>query len=234
MIQTWTDIARGPLLWAALAFMVLGLLRLVAVTAIDLARVVCRAGDRSVRWRAAAAATVKWLIPLGKARNRPLYSLTTIALHVSILVVPVFLAGHVALIRRGTGLSWPAIPNALADVLTLVAVATAVAAVVQRALARDSRYLSRFQDYAIPLVVAVPFVTGFLVMHPAWNPFSFDAVFLAHALSGNLVMILIPLTKLSHVVLMPAAQFVSEASWHFPPDAGSRVAAALGRDRDPV
>ena len=63
---------------------------------------------------------------------------------------------------------------------------------------------------------------------------AFDAMLLAHVLSGNLVMILIPLTKLSHVVLMPATQFVSEVSWHYPPDAGSRVAAALGKCKEPI
>ena len=30
--------------------------------------------------------------------------------------------------------------------------------------------LSRPGDYLLPLVVAIPFATGFLAMHPAWNP----------------------------------------------------------------
>ena len=105
---------------------------------------------------------------------------------------------------------------------------------IQRALARSSRSLSRFQDYAIPLVVAVPFASGFLVTHPLWNPFAFNATLLVHVMSANIVMILVPITKISHCVLLPLTQLVSEVAWHFPPDGGSKVAAALGKEGEPI
>ena len=113
--------------------------------------------------------------------------------------------------------------------LTVVAIVAVLALVVERLAAGDSRALSRFQDYALPLVIGVPFASGFLVMHPGCNPFPYEATLLAHVLSANLLLILIPLTKLSHMVLLPAMQLVSELAWHFPPDAGSKVAAALRR-----
>jgi nitrate reductase gamma subunit len=119
-------------------------------------------------------------------------------------------------------------------VLTIVAIITAVALIIQRASARATRKLSRFQDYAIPLVVAAPFVTGFLVMHPAWNPFSHQASLFVHIMSGNLAFILMPLTKLSHAILLPSVQMVSEVGWHWPADGGSKVAAALHKEGEPV
>jgi nitrate reductase gamma subunit len=149
-------------------------------------------------------------------------------------VVPMFLAGHIALLTGALGLWWPAIPNGLADVLTVVAVVTAVALVVQRAAASATRSLSRFQDYALPLVIAVPFASGFLVMHPAVNPFAYEATLLVHIFSANLVLILIPITKLSHVVLIPTVQLVSEVAWHWPADAGSKLAVTLGKENEPV
>jgi len=106
--------------------------------------------------------------------------------------------------------------------------------VIQRVGARDSRALSRFQDYALPLFIAVPFLSGFLVMHPAWNPFSRDPALLVHVLSADLLMFLVPLTKLSHMILLPFTQLVSELAWHFPPDAGSRVAVTLGKENEPI
>ena len=150
--------------------------------------------------------------------------------HIAILIVPVFLAGHIALWFRSTGLSWPAIPNTLADVLTIVAVTAAVALVVQRLAAKPTRALSRFQDYALPLVIALPFVSGFMVMHPAYNPYSYSAVLFVHVMSANLVMVLIPLTKLTHAVLLPGVQLVAELGWHWPADAGSRLAVTLGKE----
>ena len=43
-----------------------------------------------------------------------------------------------------------------------------------------------------------------------------------------------PLTKLSHMILMPFTQLVSELAWHFPPDAGTRVAVTLGKENEPI
>ena len=113
-------------------------------------------------------------------------------------------------------------------------VAPAVALLVLRVGSSASRSLSRFQDYALPPLIGVPFVTGFLVMHPASNPFSYEAVLLVHVMSANLIFILMPITKLSHAILVPSVQFVSEIGWKWPADSGSRVAAALGKEEAPV
>jgi nitrate reductase gamma subunit len=153
---------------------------------------------------------------------------------VGIILVPLFLAGHIKLWREGVGLSWPALPNGIATTLTWIVIATAILVVVQRISARDSRVLSRFQDYALPLFIVVPFLTGFLVMHPAWNPFARDPVLLVHVLSADLLIFMVPLTKLSHMILMPFTQLVSELAWHWPPKAGSQVAAALGKENEPI
>jgi hypothetical protein len=53
-------------------------------------------------------------------------------------------------------------------------------------------------------------------------------------MSANLLFILIPLTKLSHMVLLPEVQLVSEVAWHWPEDAGSRVAVTLGKEDMPI
>jgi len=145
-----------------------------------------------------------------------------------------FLAGHSALWRRGLGLSWPALPNLLADVLTIVAVAAAVLLVLERAIAKDTRAIGRFQDYFLPLFIALPFATGFLVMHPAWNLFPYELTLLIHVMSANVLLVLIPLTKLSHAALMPGSQLITEMAWHWPRDAGRRVGVALGKEGEPV
>ncbi len=226
--------ARGPIFRAALVFMVLGLMRHVVVTVTELRKMVNRAGNKDVAYRQVLTATVKWLLPVGQIRQRFFFSITSFVFHVAIIIVPIFLAGHIALWESGTGLSWLAISNGLADILTIAAVATALLLVLQRAMARDSRALSRFGDYALPLLIAVPFVSGFLVMHPTWNPFSYNAALLVHIMSANFLMILIPITKLSHMVLLPATQLVSELGWHFAPDAGEKVALDLGKEGQPI
>ena len=233
-METWLEWARGPFFWAALTFMFLGLARHVLVTIWEVVRNTRRAGDRRLPYRQIAAATLAWLYPPGKLKDRLVFGLTSLVFHIAILLVPIFLAGHIALWERSVGISWPAIPNLLADILTVVAVVTGMLLVLQRAIARDTRSLSRFQDYALPLLVAFPFAWGFLVMHPAWNPFPYELTLLIHVMSANVLLILIPLTKLSHCVLLPGTQMVSEVAWHWPPDAGRKVGIALGKEGEPV
>lgn len=233
-LQAWVELARGPLFRACLAFLILGLLRHAVITVWEMAAILYRAGDKVIPWRQVAAATLKWLFLAGQLKHRIFFGLVTLVFHVSILLTPIFLAGHISLWKRALGLSWPSISNNTADVLTITTLLTAMLLVVLRALAQDSRALSRFQDYALPLVIAVPFATGFLVMHPVLNPCGYEAMLLMHVMSANFLLVLIPLTKLSHMILLPATQLVSELAWHFPPDAGSRVAAALGKEKEPI
>jgi nitrate reductase gamma subunit len=233
-VEGWIAFARGPMFRAALLFMVLGLVRHAVMTIWEMRRMFRRAGDKTIPYRKVFITTVKWLFPVGKIHQRLPYSLTTLVFHVSVIVVPIFLAGHIALWAAGTGVSWPAISNGLADILTIAAVATALLLVVERAAAADSRVLSRFQDYAIPLLIALPFASGFLVRHPTWNPFPLDAALFVHVVSANLLLILIPLTKLSHMILLPATPMVTELAWHFPPDAGRQVGVMLDKVEQPI
>ena len=238
-MESWVEWARGPAFLFAFSFMLLGLIRHVVLTGWEVIRAMRRAGDKTLPYRQILIATLSWLLPVGKLKDRFFLSVTSLLFHIAILIVPIFLGGHFALWARGLSIRWPtiswlAIPNQLADVLTIVAIITAVALVIQRAAARATRALSRFQDYAIPLIIAVPFVSGFFVMHPSLNPFSYEAALFIHIMSGNLVFVLIPITKLSHLALIPTVQLVSEVAWHWPPDAGGKLAVALGKENEPI
>ena len=243
-MESWLEWARGPAFIFAFTFMLLGLTRHVALTTWEVARAMYRAGDKTLPYGQIFVATLKWLVPVEKLKDRLVFSLTSVSFHIAILIVPIFLGGHIALWLRGLRISWPAkpsqlipwvaIPNQLADVLTIIAIITAVALVIQRAAAGPTRALSRFQDYVIPLIVAVPFASGFLVMHPSVNPFSYQAMLFIHVMSANVLFVLIPITKLSHMALIPGVQLVSEVAWRWPPDAGSRLAVTLGKENEPI
>lgn len=233
-MDAWLEWARGPAFRFSIVFMMLGLIRHVILTVYEVCRAMRRAGDKSLPAGKILSATIKWLFPVQVIKNRLMFSLTSIVFHIAIIIVPLFLAGHIALWRRGLGISWPAIPSSVADVLSIVAVLSALALVLQRLSATATRSLSRPQDYILPLIVALPFATGLMVMHPAANPFSFNLMMFLHVMSGNLIFVLIPLTKLTHVVLVPSVQLVSEVGWHWPPDAGSRVGLALGKEGKPI
>jgi hypothetical protein len=48
------------------------------------------------------------------------------------------------------------------------------------------------------LIAAAPFITGFLAYHQ-WGPYK--AILIIHILCGEIMLIAIPFTKLSHMIL---------------------------------
>ncbi len=233
-MEAWLELGKGPLFRVALVVMALGLVRHLALTLLEARRAYARAGDRVIPVRRVLRETLAWLLPTHRLRNRWPYSATTVAFHVGVILVPVFLAGHIALLGGALGFTWPALPADVATVLTLLTLTAALAVVAQRVSSRESRALGGFQDYALPLLVALVFASGFAVGHPAWNPFGRDPVLLTHVLAGDLLLFLVPFTKLTHMVLLPLTRFVGELAWHFPPDAGQKVGVALGKEDEPI
>ena len=90
--------------------------------------------------------------------------------HVGAVVVPVFLAAHVALWKGALGVSLPALSEGAADLLTLLTIVCVVVLFVYRVTTPRARALSRASDYAILGLVLAPFLTGFLAAHPTLNP----------------------------------------------------------------
>jgi nitrate reductase gamma subunit len=233
-MNAWLEWARGPAFLFAFTFMVVGLLRHLLLTLWQITRTWACAGDSCLPLKQIALATGKWLLPVGKIRDQPLFTLTSILFHIAILIVPWFLAGHLLLWSRATGWSWPALPGPFADALTLLAIAAAAGLVLQRLASRTQRDLSRWRDYALPLLVALPFVTGFLFMHPGLIPLPFETLYFLHVMSANLLMIAIPLTRLTHAIMVPSLQLLSDLVWHWPLEAGSSVARALGKEGEVI
>jgi nitrate reductase gamma subunit len=193
-----------------------------------------RTQNRKIPYRKVLQDTLLWLFPFKNLRNRLWYSITSAIFHIGLIMVPVFLSAHILLWRQGTGVFWPALSKSLADWLTASTILAGSALVIGRAAHIQSRAISRFQDFSLPILLIVPFVTGFLASHPALNPFSYEVAMLIHTMSGNVIFVLIPFTKLAHAVLLPTSQLVSEMAWHFPADAGVKVAMALQKEVNQV
>jgi nitrate reductase gamma subunit len=236
-MEQWLEWARGPVFRACLAIMLLGLLRVVLINTVTVARLLHRSrkNSREVAWKRVLTEALPWFFPFKKALETSVaFSLTSILFHVAIIITPIFLSAHILLWKRGLGISWPAISYSAADYLTLIAIITGIALLAQRVGARDSRALSRVQDYLLPVLIVIPFITGYLAMHPGLNPFGYNGTMFVHVMSGNLILLLIPFTKMSHVALFPGTQLVSELGWHLQPGAGEQVALILGKENQPI
>jgi nitrate reductase gamma subunit len=233
-VAEWLQWARGPAFRLSIALMILGLLRLALLNTINISNVLARSRDRKIPWNTVLRDTARWLFPYKKIQPQIAFTVASVLFHVAAIVTPIFLAAHIRLWQRGTGISWAAIPQALADYLTLIAIAAAAVLFIKRVSARATRALSGTQDYLLPLLIMIPFVSGYLAMHPGIDPFEYDPTMFVHVMSGNLILVLLPFSKLSHVVLFPTTQLVSEMAWHLAPGAGQSVAVTLGKENEPI
>jgi len=234
-LESWIEFGRGPLFRLAFTLMLLGLSRVFLLTIVGIAEAYRRNSDRIVPWREIAKQTLAWLFPVRRLwRKRPFYSTASFLFHVGLLLVPFFLAAHVRLWQRSTSLAWPALPQKAADWLTLLVIVTGLALFGGRVFHRASRALSRRQDYMWPLLLVVPFVTGFICSNAALRPGTYQTLMLFHVYSADLIMLMIPFTKIAHCVLTPLSQAVTAVSWKFVPGAGDKVAATLGYAERPT
>lgn len=235
--QQLLDWARGPLFVASMVVLLAGLLRVIALNLVSLAILVRRShrNGRTIPWRVVLLNTLKAMRPAPSGRSaRGLYSTISIIFHVCIVVAPLFLAAHVLLWQRGLGLSWPTLSMQVADALTIGAIIATVLLLLLRVGSAHARAISRSQDIFVLVLILAPFISGFLAMHPPINPFSYEAAMLVHVMSGNLILILIPFSKISHVVLLPLSQLYSELGWHLQPSAGERVALELHKENEAI
>jgi hypothetical protein len=74
----------------------------------------------------------------------------------------------------------------------------------------------------------VPFATGYVCSNIPISPKSYQVMMLLHIYAGDLIMMMIPFTKIAHCVLLPLSQLATGIAWKFPAGAGDRIIATLG------
>ncbi len=141
-----------------------------------------------------------WLIPFGTHswRYYPGFTILVFVFHIGVLITPVFLMGHNVLLLERWGFSLPTLPEALADVMTLGVIVAAVFIVMRRIALPEVRIITKPYDFLVLAIAVAPFVTGFIAYHQLG---SYDFWIVAHVLAGEVLLVAIPFTKLSHFLL---------------------------------
>lgn len=234
-MEAYLSFAKGPLFRLSLAVLILGLARIFLLDIFAAWQAWRRAGDKTIPWKLVISRGLEWLFPVKRIfNNRPLYSVFSILFHIGLLVVPIFLYAHVRLWENALGFGWPTLPYKVAYWLTVSTIVCAVLLLLGRLLSPRSSFLSRKQDYLWPLLLLVPFVTGFICAHTAVAPATYQFFMLVHILAAELIFILIPFTKIAHCVLMPLSQMICTLAWKFPPETDDAVCTTLNKKGAPV
>jgi nitrate reductase gamma subunit len=196
------QIITGPLLWLAFGICIVGLIVRVVqyIRGLDwkLDRVAYSAHPY-LGLKGAIQSIIHWLIPYGSFgwRAKPVYTMVFFAFHIGLVVTPLFLPGHAIILQERWGIHWPTISMALADVLTITVVVTAIFIAIRRIALPEVRIVTTFYDFFLLLLTVTPFVSGFLAVHQ-FGDYTFWLY--THILSAELLLIAIPFTKLYHIV----------------------------------
>lgn len=225
-IHDWIDFAKGPLFALTLLIMVLGLARHVVVQVSSLLMGKGRR-LRAAPWKRIVADALSWVIPIKHlGKGTAVFSATSFLFHIGIIAVPMFLADHIVMWEQFLHIDLPSISAGWADFLTLFTIATVLVLLGFRTFGARQRAMSRRVDYVILLMVLLPFVTGFCAGNPGFNPFSWEVMMLIHILSAETLFVMIPFTKLAHIVVVFFDR-ISAIHWQLRPGAGEKVAHAL-------
>ena len=145
---------------------------------------------------------LRWSTPFAteNMRRHPGLTIVTFAFHICLLVTPLFLLAHVVLIEEAWNVSWWTLPDGLADAMTLIVIAGCIFFLIRRLTNREVQYVTSASDFVLLAIVVAPFLTGFLAYYQ-W--FGYKIFVILHILSGEVMLVTIPFTRLSHMVTAP-------------------------------
>ena len=193
----------GPLLWLSFTIFVVGC----TVRIILYIRGLDWQADRvaytthfSYGIKGAIRSIAFWLFPFGTRswRNNPVFTVVFFVFHIGLLVTPVFLLAHNIILKERWGFSLWTMPESVADVLTVGVIIAAVFLVLRRIALSEVRILTTIYDFVVLAITVAPFVTGFIAHYIA-SDYKFWLI--VHVICGEIMLIAIPFTKLSHFVL---------------------------------
>jgi len=142
----------------------------------------------------------------------PLMTILTSVFHVCLIGTPLFLLGHNILLGQALGLSLWSLPEWITDGLTLVILICAAYLLGRRLFLARVRIITTAYDYLILLIAVAPFLTGYLAYHQ-W--LDYPAMITFHILSGEVMLIALPFTKLGHMLFFFLYRFLIGSEYSF-------------------
>jgi len=207
------DWVRGPLLAGALFVFAAG----IAWRAWALARLPAHPATAAARAafgpaQAARAALRRFAVPGGFSPSATLVTFNPYLFHIGLALVFFGYAPHIAFVRRLTGLSWPALPDAAMYVAAGLTIVSLLVALMFRLTDPVLRRISRADDMISWALTLLPLLTGMAVVGEpsaallAHGAPVYRTPLALHLLSVELLLVWFPFGKLMHAVLVLPAR----------------------------
>ncbi|MDD3471256.1 MAG: nitrate reductase [Syntrophaceae bacterium] len=143
-----------------------------------------------------------WIIPFASKNMRARYEVTivTFIFHLSLILLPIFLAAHVVMFTFSWGPTWSVVSESTATFLTVLVILACLFFLIRRLMLPEIRFVTEPSDYLLLLIAAAPFLSGFIA-NRQW--FDYETVLIIHMISGAIMLMAIPFTRLSHMLFFP-------------------------------
>jgi nitrate reductase gamma subunit len=196
------ELARGPLMWAATVIFLAGIIyRLVQLYLLTRKkkRVLYSAAPVKPKDRTPEERKMDLIIAFKHSLlgTHPIMAIISTIFHSFIFIIPLFLLGHNLLLYESWGLSLFSLPDWLCDTLTAIFILIGLFFLLRRLIVPQVRIISTAYDYLVLGITVAPFVSGFFAYHQ-W--FDYKTVITIHMLVGELMLMVIPFTKIGHMV----------------------------------
>lgn len=194
------NLVSGPLVWSAAIVFIAGMIY-------QFVRMLLSAKKDKViypywSWKYGLRSLLHWIVPFGSKNMRVRYEVTvvTFAFHICLILVPIFLTAHVAMFTASWGPSWATLSTSTADVLTIIVILACIFFLIRRLMLPEVRFVTDASDYLLLAAVAAPFLTGFIA-RMQW--LDYETMVIIHIICGCLMLVIIPFTRLSHMLFFP-------------------------------
>ncbi len=183
---------EGPLLWIVFLLLIVGVFARIVLFFFEIIR---NSRGREFRLGYNLAILGRFFAPFHMAvPKRPWYAALRYIFHIFLLVVPIWLSGHIMLWSFSRfEWEWNALPDAWADWMTIILLGLAAYFLIRRIAIKDIRLTSCLSDYVLIILTALPFLTGYALTHGSLDglPFLGENMRSIHVLSGEAMMLLV-------------------------------------------
>ena len=199
------DFVSGPLLWISAITCVGGFIyRAIMLFRLTRKKIVvyCPMTTSKDKPASSISAEERKLDQIARFQNsvvgrHPVMVLVSTAFHLCLFAAPILLLAHNLMLYRSIGIRLPSIPDGLADLMTILVLCGAGFFLMRRIAVPKVAAISGAIDYAVLLLAILPYLTGFVAYHQL---FDYKTVITLHILTGDLLLIALPFTKVGHMV----------------------------------
>ncbi|OGF58822.1 MAG: hypothetical protein A2Y62_10075 [Candidatus Fischerbacteria bacterium RBG_13_37_8] len=150
---------------------------------------------KSTGWIFIFNAMGRFLFPFHKTFiKKPIYAILRYIFHLCMIIVPAGLYGHIIWWNSSRfELSWPSIPDSLADWMTVLFIVLGIVFLLRRMIFTDIRRKSSLFDYLFIIICLLPFLSGYFLAQGTLDSISFfnKNMFAIHILTGCIMMLMV-------------------------------------------